>query len=230
MASGSGSGGSGDRKAKPYRKHRPLPALIVIGVLALGAVIVWVNAVVSKADVDAVVRCDPAASPPPGTTFTSLPHDALDDRTPVPPDKIAVRVLNASSVRGQGSITTAGLKDLGFTGIGEPANDPAYDKREAKCRGQIRFGENGTAAARTMSLVVPCAELVQDNRKDASIDLVTGKSFGDLRPTSQAREILRQLTAWSQQHQGGGGGEQAAGAQAPVVDQTLLASARDVTC
>ncbi|GAA4527318.1 envelope integrity protein Cei [Amycolatopsis samaneae] len=230
MASGSGSSGSADRKAKPYRKHRPLPALIVIGVLALGAVIVWVNAVVGKGDIDAVVRCDPAASPPPGTTFTPLPHDALDDRTPVPPDKISMRVLNASSVRGLAAITTAGLKDLGFSGAGEPAEDPAYDKREAKCRGQIRFGENGSAAARTLSLAVPCAELIQDNRKDASVDLATGKNFGDLRPTPQARQILQQLTTWSQQHQGGGGGEQATGAQAPVVDQTLLASARDVTC
>lgn len=227
MASGNGIG---DRKARPYRKHKPLPALIVIGVLAVGAIVVWINAAVGKGDVDEAVRCDPPASPPPGVTFSTLPHNALDDRAPVPPDKVAVKVLNASGTRGQGGITTTSLKELGFTGAGEPANDPAYENREAKCRGQIRFGENGLTAARTLSLVVPCAELVQDNRKDASVDLVTGTLFGDLRPRPEARQVLTQLADWSKAHQGGGGNEQSAGAKAPVIDQTLLASARDVAC
>lgn len=227
MASGNGIG---DRKARPYRKHKPLPALIVIGVLALGAIVVWINAAVSKADVDEAVKCDPAASPPPGVTFTSLPHNALDDRAPIPPDKVAVKVLNASSVRGQGGIATTSLQGLGFTGTAEPANDPAYQGREAKCHGQIRFGENGRTAARTLSLVVPCAELVLDNRKDASVDLVTGTRFGDILPRPEARQILAQLADWSKAHQGGGGNEQSAGAKAPVIDQTLLASARDVAC
>jgi uncharacterized membrane protein (UPF0136 family) len=219
-----------DRGARPYRKHKPLPALIVIGVLALGAIVVWVNAAVGKGDVDEAVRCDPPPSPPPGVTFTTLPHNALDDRAPVPPDRIAVKVLNASGTRGQGGITTTSLKELGFTGAGEPANDPAYENREAKCRGQIRFGENGVTAARTVSLVVPCAELVQDNRKDASVDLVTGTLFGDLRPRAEAGRILTQLADWSRAHQGGGSNEQSAAAKAPVIDQTLLAAARDVAC
>ncbi|MDT7797697.1 MAG: hypothetical protein QOI78_1130 [Actinomycetota bacterium] len=227
MASGNGIG---DRGARPYRRHKPLPALIVIGVLALGAIIVWINAAVGKGDVDEAVRCDPPASPPPGVTFSTLPHNALDDRAPVPPDKVPVKVLNASSTRGQGSITTTALHELGFTNTGEPANDPAYENREAKCRGQIRFGENGLTAARTLALVVPCAELVQDNRKDTSVDLVTGTNFGDIRPRAEARQVLTQLAEWSKAHQGGGGNEQSAGAKAPVIDQTLLASARDVQC
>ncbi|MEV6625023.1 envelope integrity protein Cei [Amycolatopsis sp. NPDC051106] len=227
MASGNGIG---DRGTRPYRRHKPLPALIVIGVLALGAIVVWINAAVGKGDVDEAVKCDPAASPPPGVTFSTLPHNALDDRAPVPPDKVAVKVLNASGTRGQGGITTTSLKELGFTGVGEPANDPAYEGREAKCRGQIRFGENGVTAARTISLVVPCAELVQDNRKDASVDLVTGTLFGDLRPRAEARQILTQLADWSKAHQGGGSNEQSTDAKAPVIDQTLLASARDVAC
>jgi hypothetical protein len=227
VASGNGIG---DRGARPYRRHKPLPALIVIGVLALGAIIVWINAAVGKGDVDEAVRCDPPASPPPGVTFSTLPHNALDDRAPVPPDKVPVTVLNASSTRGQGSITTTALRELGFTNTGAPANDPAYENREAKCRGQIRFGQNGITAARTLALVVPCAELVQDNRKDTSVDLVTGTNFGDIRPRAEARQILTQLAEWSKAHQGGGGNEQSAGAQAPVIDQTLLASARDVQC
>ncbi|MBB4684785.1 envelope integrity protein Cei [Amycolatopsis jiangsuensis] len=235
MASGNGSGapgnGSGNRAARPYRKHRPLPALIVIGVLALGAVFVWVNAVVGRGDIDDAVRCTPAPAPPAGTTYTTVPHNGLDDRAPVPPDKVALKVLNASTTRGQGGIATTALRELGFSGTAEPGNDPAYPDGDAGCRGQIRYGENGAAAARTVSLVVPCAELVLDNRKDASVDLVTGKLFTDIQPRAEARTVLKQLTDWSHAHpSGGGGSEQSADASAPVVDQTLLAAARDVTC
>ncbi|WP_027927348.1 envelope integrity protein Cei [Amycolatopsis benzoatilytica] len=227
MASGNGSG---SRDLRPYRKHRPLPALIVIGVLALGAVFVWVHAVVGRGDIDEAVRCTPEPTAPPGVTYTQVPHNGLDNRAPVPPDKVALKVLNASTTRGQGGIASTALRELGFTAIGDPGNDPAYPKGDARCRGQIRFGDNGAAAARTVSLVVPCAELVRDNRKDASVDLTTGKLFTDIQPRPEAVKVLKQLTAWSQSHQGGGSSEQSAGASAPVVDQTLLASARNVTC
>ena len=227
VASGNGIG---DRGAKPYRKHNPLPALIVIGVLALGAVIVWVNVVASGADVDAKIRCDPPPSPQPGVTYTSLAHNGLDDRTPVPPDKVALQVLNGSQIRGQGGIATSTLKEMGFSQALEPITDPAYKNAEAKCRGQIRFGENGAAAARTVSLVVPCAELVKDNRKDASVTLTTGTLFGDIRPKAEARQVLEQLTQWSKAQQGTGGGEQSAGGGAPVIDQALLKAAREVPC
>ncbi|RSN22902.1 hypothetical protein DMC63_07645 [Streptomyces sp. WAC 05977] len=227
MASGNGIG---DRGARPYRKRKPLPALIVIGVMALGAVIVWVNVVASKSDIDARVRCDPPPAPQQGVTYTPLAHNGLDDRAPVPPDKVAVQVLNGSQVRGQGGIVTSTLRELGFSQIVEPDVDPAYKNAEAKCRGQIRFGENGAAAARTLSLVVPCAELVKDNRKDASVTLTTGTLLGDVRPKAEARQVLDQLTRWSKAQQGSGGGEQSAGGGAPVIDQALLKAAREAPC
>ncbi|WP_344856325.1 envelope integrity protein Cei [Amycolatopsis ultiminotia] len=227
MASGNGSG---NRSARPYRKHRPLPALIVIGVFALGAVFVWVNAVVGRGDVDEAVQCSPAPAAPAGTSYTQVPHNGLDDRSPMPPDKVALKVLNASSTRGQGGIASTALRELGFTGTAEPGNDPAYPKGDARCRGQIRYGENGAAAARTVSLVVPCVELVRDNRKDASVDLVTGTLFTDIQPRAEALTVLKQLTDWSHAHQNGGGSEQSADASAPAIDETLLAAARDVTC
>jgi uncharacterized membrane protein (UPF0136 family) len=230
VAGQAGANGFGDRGIRPYRKRRPIPAIIVISVLGLVAVFVWVNAIVSRSDIDAVIRCDPPATPAQGVTFTTLSHDALDGRAPIPPDKVAVRVLNASSVRGQGGITTEALRAIGFTQIAPPDNDPAYAGRDAICHGQIRFGDNGTAAARTLSLVAPCEELIKDNRKDATVDLTIGTTFGDLSPTPAAMKVLQQLNAWSAQHQGGGGGEQAAAATVPVVDQTLLASARNVSC
>lgn len=228
VASGNGFG---DRNARPYRKRRPLPALIVIGVLCLGAVFVWVNAIMSRADINEAIKCDPPATPAAGVTFTSLGHDALDDRTPIPPDKVAVKVLNASKIRGQGGITTESLRALGFTQIGTPEDDPAYPgEAKANCHGQIRFGENGAAAARTVSLLAPCTELIKDTRQDATVDLMIGTNFGDVRPTAPAAQIMAQLKTWSERHQGSGGGEQSAGATAPTVDQAALKAARDVTC
>lgn len=227
MASGNGFG---DRTARPYRRRRPLPALIVIAVLCLGALVVWVNAISGKGgDIDSAIRCDPPAQPPPGVAYTPLSHDALDGTPPIPQTKVAVRVFNASSTRGAGALTNESIAALGFEQAGAPDNDPAYPPgHEAKCRGQIRFGENGTSAARTLSLVAPCVELVRDNRKDATVDLSVGSAFGQLQPRPEAKQVLDQLKAFTAQ-QPTGGAEQSAG-QTPKIDPALLAAARDVSC
>jgi len=226
---GSGNG-YGSRNGRPYRKRRPLPALIVIAVLGIGAIFVWINAISDTTSIDEAIRCEPAATPPPGSTYTSVGHAGLDDANPVPPDKVAVRVLNASGARGQASITTEAVRQLGFTQVGVPENDPAFQVREANCNGQIRFGENGVTAARTVSLIAPCVELIRDDRQDASVDLVIGAGFGDIRPRPEARQVLQQLSEWSSRHQGTGGDEQASGGQSPTVDAELIAKARQVSC
>ncbi|SFB45514.1 LytR cell envelope-related transcriptional attenuator [Amycolatopsis marina] len=232
MVSGIGGisgAGRGGRKSKPYRKHRPLPALIVIGLLGAVSVFVWLNVIVSRDDLNEAVRCTPPPSPPEGVTYTSLGYDGLDGVAPVPPDKVAVQVLNASEIRNGATLTTLALKDLGFSETGEPANDPAYQDDEANCRGQIRFGENGTAAARTLSLVEPCAELVKDNRKDATVDFSIGTVFNGVRPRKEGLQVLDQLSKWSASQSEKGGGEQAAtpGSQ---IDPELISAARDVHC
>ncbi|KAA9153320.1 LytR family transcriptional regulator [Amycolatopsis acidicola] len=225
MASGIGFG---NRRKRGYRRRKPLPALIFIAVLCLVAMVVWVRAITSRSDIDEVLRCDPAPIPVQGMTYTSLSHSALDDTAPIAPDKVAVKVLNASSSRGQAAITTESLRDLGFSQIGAPENDPAYPDTEAKCHGQLRFGDNGVSAARTLSIVLPCVELVKDTRADASVDLSIGSGFGDVRPTQQARQVLQQLQAWSAQHPDSGN-EQSTGSSA-VIDPALLSAARDAAC
>ncbi|MBB2939106.1 hypothetical protein FHX82_006192 [Amycolatopsis bartoniae] len=220
--------GFGNRRKPGYRKRRPAPLLIFIGVMGLVALVVWVRAVTSRTDIDALLHCEPAPAPVGGVTYTALGHGSLDDTTPLPPDKVAVRVLNASQARGQGAITTESLRELGFTQIAPPDVDPAYPNQELKCHGQLRFGDNGRSAARTLSLVLPCVELIRDTRADASVDVSIGSNFGDVRPTAQARQVLQQLRAWSADHPDGGNEQSAA--TGPVLDHDLLASARDVTC
>jgi hypothetical protein len=228
VASGFGHARSGSR---PYRRHRPIPALVVIAALGLGAVFVWVQALEGTVDIDEKVRCDPAPTPPEGVTFTSVGHDALDDITPIPPDKVPVTVLNASDARGQAAITSEALRQLGFSQVDKPDNDPAYEGATANCRGQLRYGENGEAAARTLSLVDPCMELIRDTRKDSSVDLAIGTGFGDVAPRRAAREILDQLSAWSQREGDDAGSELANNDDAPPrIDADLLSEARSAHC
>lgn len=229
MASGIPFGNRlGNRRTRRHRRYRPLPALIVISVLGLIAMGVWIRVMTTNSDINARIRCDPPATPPAGVVFTALDHTALDEALPLPPDKVAVKVLNAGQGRGLAAITTENLRELGFTQVAEPDNDPAYPQGDAQCVGQIRFGETGTAAARMVSLVAPCAELIRDNRADATVDLALGNGFTDLQLTQQAHQVLQQLRDWSTQHSSDGNDQSAA--TSPVIDHNLLAAAHDVPC
>lgn len=221
---------AGRGKAPLYRKRRPLPALIVFIILGLIAITVWVSALDTSIDRNEAVRCTPPANPPQGVTHEALPYDALDRITPVPPSRVQLRVLNAGDQRGQASITTEMLRDYNFRQIGQPTNDPLYPKQDLACRGQIRFGENGVHAARTMSIIEPCAELVRDNRADASVDLTVGDKFDDLHPTSEALTVFKKLEQWAAAHPVQRGGEQSEPKAQPKLDPALLTAARDVTC
>ncbi|GAB3464414.1 envelope integrity protein Cei [Actinophytocola sediminis] len=219
-----------------YRKRRPLPAFILILVLFAAATIVWLNVMTDEAATANQTHCDPpgprptAVSPEPVQTTLgqSLAFDSLDRTVPSPPAQVLVRVVNASSQKGAASIVTENLRQLGFTQVTEPANDPLYGDTMT-CRSQIRFGPQGTSAARTLSLLDPCAELVRDERKDATVDLAIGGDFDTLRPNSHARTTLEQLTQWAEEHPETRGGLQANGPQ-PDIAPELLEGARQARC
>lgn len=219
-----------------YRKRRPLPALIFLLVLAVTAGVVWLKVFGNSAEPSAI-KCDkpatqavpPKAGQAPTTTLGQvLASNALDHTAPAPPSQTVIHVINGSTTRGAAAQVSAALRQFGFTQVADPANDPLYGQT-LNCRAQIRFGQQGTSAARTLSLIEPCAELVKDNRKDASVDLAIGAQFDDLRPNSEARDILQQLTDWSAQHPEAQGGLQANEA-APKLDTELLAAARRARC
>ncbi|MEU6645436.1 envelope integrity protein Cei [Saccharomonospora sp. NPDC046836] len=225
----SGNGGVRGSRVRPYRKYKPVPALIVLGAMGLVATFVWVNALSSTDDLTTAIHCEPTATPPAGVTYDVQANDALAGAQPAPPDRVAVRVLNASGARGEAAMTTEGLRQLGFTQIAQPDNDDAYGDRTANCHGQIRFGTNGESAARTLQLVDPCLELVRDNRQDATVDLAVGTRFNDARPTRTALDVLDQLKTWSAQNRNAGNSEQSTG-QGPVVDQELLDHTAPTVC
>ncbi|WP_037262071.1 envelope integrity protein Cei [Kibdelosporangium aridum] len=237
MTAGSFNGGE---QAPRYRKRRPLPALIMLLLLGLGAAVVWLN-VASKEPEATGVRCDPGvpvtaasgesappAPPPPGE---HVDQTGLDQTSAAPPDQISVRVLNASTQRGEAALVSEGLKQLGFTQVGAPAEDPQYPSRDMGCRGQIRFGPQGVAAARTLSLLDPCMELVKDNRQDASVELVVGRKFDELPIKAETRQILRVLAEWGAQHPPQSGGLQSVeGSAGPQLDQAWIDAIRRAPC
>jgi hypothetical protein len=229
----------------PYKRRRPVPALVLFAVLLVSSVFVWVKVLGNAGDVDAAIKCnapghvqasgtqgaDPAATTtaPPPALGTVLEHDALDRTNPVPVGEVNFKVVNASTQRNHAKTVATQLTELGLKQAADPGNDPIYPAGDMNCRGQIRFGAPGAQAARTMSLLEPCLELVRDDRQDATVDIAVGKKFDEVKPNSDARKVLDQLKEWAEQQPEQQGGQVAA-ATPPTLNADNLAGARDVNC
>ncbi|MDQ3988004.1 MAG: envelope integrity protein Cei [Actinomycetota bacterium] len=215
-----------------------MPALLLILLLGSVAGTVWLTVLESTSS-QATLDCPPppavAGAPPSGEV---LDRTALDEVPPAPPQLARVQVLNGNGQRGEAAIVSAGLTDLGFRPAAEPANDPLHPTFELNCPGQIRFGGGGIGAARTLSLVVPCAELVRDPRPGDVVDLALGTSFTGLAPNAEAQSVLASLVRLGQPAPPSGaphGGQAVQGGQAaqpvqPAIDPQQIDAARDVDC
>jgi LytR cell envelope-related transcriptional attenuator len=215
-------------RTRPYQRRRRGPVLVVVSVLAALAIFTWSVVLVNAGGAASATSC-PVPNPPAGE---ALPTGALDQVAPIPPGSVEVQVLNAGGQRGQASLVAAQLGDLGFSVTGT-GNDPLFPGEDMECYGQLRFGAAGEAAASTLTLVMPCAELVRDGRPGAGVDVSVGTGFGDFNPGREARDALDQLT------EPGGGTDGAANADpnaaeaapAPAaVDPQLVQEARDANC
>lgn len=234
---GPGMGSSGSSR---YRKRRPLPALVLFLVLAVTAVVVWNRVLADAGDVDAAIKCNtPGPAPsvasaapagPQPALGSVLEHEALDRTEPVPVGEVQFRVFNASTQRNQARFVATTLVELGLKQAAEPGNDPVYPAQDMACRGQIRFGAPGAGAARTLSLIEPCLELVRDERQDATVDVAIGQKFSEVKPNSDARKVLDQLAAWAEQQPEQQGGQAAEGSTPPSLNADNLQAARDVHC
>jgi hypothetical protein len=153
---------------------------------------------------------------------------------PVPPATVRVKALNAGGQRGQANLVAAQLGDLGFAEAAPPDNDPFFPDGDMECIGQLRFGPAGEAAASTVALVLPCAELVRDARADDTVDVSVGTAFGDLNPIRAVRDALDQLSAPSGGSDGSANADpqnvDAAPTTPPAVDPQVLEEARSASC
>lgn len=216
-------------RTRPYQRRRRGPVLVLVSVLAVAAIATWTVVLTGAGSPSGASSC-PVPEPPAGEV---LADGALDAVPPVPPGSVQVRVLNAGGQRGQASLIAAQLGDLGFSVAADPGNDPLFPEEDMECYGQLRFGPGGEAAASTLSLVMPCAELVRDGRQDATVDVSIGTAFGDFNPGRAARDVLDQLAEPAGGSDGSANADPNAADAAPApapVDPTLVAEARDATC
>lgn len=121
------------------------------------------------------------SSAAPRTTTTSLgaftDKNTLAQVRPAAPDAFTLNVLNASQQHGLAKTLSDELRTLGFDQIGEVTNDPLYPANDLRCVGEIRYGNAGVASARTALMLMPCAQLVVDNRVDESVDVAIGDLY-----------------------------------------------------
>ncbi|HWR47313.1 MAG TPA: envelope integrity protein Cei [Pseudonocardiaceae bacterium] len=200
-------GGSSSAGVNGYPARRPMRAVLLAVILSTAAGLVWFS-VLHQTESGCPSRrvenpgvenpsADPAATAA-ATSSQRLPANGLDTVPPAPPQFTRVQVLNANGVRGEATIVDGALAQLGFAPTTTPANDPQYPAFDLHCYGEIRFGAAGQAAARTLSLAVPCAELVRDGRPDATVDLALGTKFIALQPNDTARTALLDLAGLEQ--------------------------------
>jgi LytR cell envelope-related transcriptional attenuator len=222
---------AGGARVPPYRRRRRAPWAVVVALLAVAAVATWTVVLSNANGPSAATACPPpTAGSLPGQVITAA---ALDGVAPVPPAATKVRVLNAGGQRGQANLVAAQLTDLGFTEAAPPGNDPLHPNGDMECVGQLRFGASGQGAARTLTLVLPCTELVRDDRGDDTVDIAVGTGFRDVNPPRAVRNALDQIG----NNGNGGGSDGSANADpnapttaTPGVDPTVLETARNAAC
>ena len=174
-----------------FRLRSPY-ALFVIVVIVLGA-LVWAAALRGDDAATQAVACPlPPAAEEAGLEEESV--DALDQVAPALLADTRIRVLNANGQSGQAGAVAAELAERGFQPAGSDAigNDPVYGQA-LECHGQIRYGEAGRAAARSLSLAAPCMQLVTDGRTDGTVDLALGTTFSRLSDSTAAVGALDEL-------------------------------------
>ncbi len=199
---------SPDSAPDRYRRRRYWPAISVIVVLLIGAVVVWFPSLrpnpenssacnapgAAPATTAPTTRSQPSAAsgkPKPSSSKKAAPttaqvktslgaytdHQTLAEVRPANPATVLLQVYNASSVRGQAKAVSDELRAAGFESMLDSSNDPLYPAADLRCVAQIRFGQAGVAAARTVLLVAPCAQLVVDSRVDDTVDLALGGRY-----------------------------------------------------
>ena len=204
-----------DSKGRPFLRRNATPALIVVTVLAVLAAAAWIFTFSLGEEDSHPTDCNLAdgASLAPASAESMLPV------TPAPLAGFRVRVLNAAADRGSAQSVSEDLAQYGFRG-GDPAyaDDEQYPDRDLHCVAQIRFGDDGLGSAAALWIAEPCAQLVNDGREGADVDLALGEFYRPTVPTQDAQAALEALrVAVPNQKQA-------------AVDASLVAAVHDTGC
>ncbi|MEI2775161.1 MAG: LytR C-terminal domain-containing protein [Tetrasphaera sp.] len=95
------------------------------------------------------------------------------------PADVTVNVYNATARAGLAADVAAELKRRGFV-LGKVTNDPL--KRTITGAAEVRFGKNGNKESLTIAHLVSGSKRKLDKRKSATVDLVIGNAFVELKP------------------------------------------------
>ena len=123
-----------------------------------------------------------APEPEPCVTVTVTPGAGLPS-----PSQVTTNVYNATDRTGLAASTAEELQVRGFL-IGVIDNDPLAKTITGVA--EIRHGPSGEQAARLMAFYLPGAELVDDGRKDATIDTALGAAYTVVAPQSEVDAAL----------------------------------------
>lgn len=123
-----------------------------------------------------------APEPEPCVTVTVTPGAGLPSAS-----QVTTNVYNATDRTGLAASTAEQLQVRGFV-IDKIDNDPL--SKTITGVAEIRHGPSGESAARLMAFYLPGAELVDDGRKDATIDTVLGAAFTEVAAQSEVDAAL----------------------------------------
>jgi LCP family protein required for cell wall assembly len=98
----------------------------------------------------------------------------------VPPERIAVRVLNGTGITGLGARTKADLQKVGFQVPSAPGNTPSRDFNTTV----VRYGPGREDSARTVAAAIPGAELRRMD--DSGVDVIVGRDYEGTRKVTVA--------------------------------------------
>jgi hypothetical protein len=151
-------------------------ALVVVGVLAVAAVVFVITALVRDSQGGAVngENC-PAGAP---LADVTLPDD---------PAEVTVKVYNGTKTAGLADSVTNEFKNRRFT-----TQKPAESKTKYKGVAEIRFGPDAVGRAQLLRAYFLAQSKMEYNakRKGAVIDIVIGSQFRQLATTTEVNQSL----------------------------------------
>ena len=179
--------------ARHRRKQSPVVAVILVAigmVILFGAGYGLSRIIQGSGASDASSTTEPtdgatgtsAPEPEPCVTVTVTPGAGLPS-----PAQVTTNVYNATDRTGLAATTAEELQIRGFL-VGVIDNDPLAKTITGVA--EIRHGPSGEQAARLMAFYLPGAELVDDGRKDATIDTVLGAAYTTVAPQSEVDAAL----------------------------------------
>jgi hypothetical protein len=153
-------------------------ALVVIGVLAVAAIVFVIAALVRDSQHDAIANGCPAGSV---MADVALPDD---------PNEVTIRVYNGTSKVGLAEHVTNDFKNRRFK-----TQKPTENKKKFKGVAQLRYGPAAVGKAHLLKafFLAQAEPLYNPKRKGDVVDVVIGNEYQQLATTTEVNQSLVEL-------------------------------------